>query len=841
MYTRKESYNIDLLEAKNVKTSPQRLKELLYHHHGEIEMVEAIAANVSTPINELALIWQCIPKFVEKNPNFNEIKIEPKWESITSRAIRTSFSKWSSRINDRFPEIHIVKFIMENGEGAYQRWTMNLDLLPEWLISKYVSSKSAPLRKTIAARKTAPFEDFKKLVSDSAKTVRKVLAENQNAPKEILGILVNDSDKDVANAARINPSSPEDLVQKAKLKDAEHAESNNKQLKDYSFHELALIASDADINIESLIELSQHETPCIRFLAGLNVNATTELLERLATDSLPWVRACSAFNPNTPLTTLKNLLDDKETDIQLGLASNSSLPEKEQLILAEIADARAAEALANLTSYESVWINLSQSFDPNKTNKNWLFYLHEMVEQLKNNKFTGLTQGPKFLNLFSARMAARHENCPDKLSQFYATYIFKDYSQNPQTALALLEGKPGITPTKHQDWKVDAWFTERRAPGHVSNFYIRSDDVKRSSQAVSSPTTQVIYLLKFALNNDTNTRKRLAQRTDVPRFIYEILAIDEKPGVREKIAKNSATPLDLLVLLASDKATTVRTIAAKRVPKSKIAKDVRNKGLVNQGSATERARLAKNTTKLKELEELANDRAASVRAEVANNYDISNTLLSKLASDPDVKVRRIVAKRCKDSSIVLKMVNDGDLDVRLIASKNTCFRHYIDGKPEYDIHYLMHIANANDPEIRAITAGATNDEKLHEKYMKETEVIVLTALAKNPHFSESRKIMLAKQSSDHEVLGALIEKTKNEELFLIAAPKITNVQTRANDAVRCNKEMLSIPSVQDELCHHPSMNVRLALIGQEKLTDKATKVLSEDSNEYIRESLAKKN
>ena len=62
-----------------------------------------------------------------------------------------------------------------------------------------------------------------------------------------------------------------------------------------------------------------------RELAGDN-NAPTEVLERLAADDAPYVRALAAGNPNTPLKLLRRLSKDSEPLVRGGVARNRNTP-----------------------------------------------------------------------------------------------------------------------------------------------------------------------------------------------------------------------------------------------------------------------------------------------------------------------------------------------------------------------------------------------------------------------------------------------------------------------------------------------------------------------------------
>ena len=824
MYERKADYEADLATVRDPATDESTLDALLSKHHGEMAIAEAVARHPACSFRTVVQFWRFARHLVELNPSLPELQKHQNWEQSARREPR-KHNRWSSEVSLFEPEIYRLVWVMENGESAYQRRMMEVEAIPEAVIREHVGSKNAALRKSIARRKTAPEDIFEQLARDSAKTVRETLAANPEVPPAIIASLAADKDAAVAEAARNNPACPDDAVHRARLADAAKPAAAT-SIDQMGFHELAGLAGDENTPAETLAELAGHEQGCVRFLVGFNQKSPPAVLEKIAADSEPWVQAGAAFNPNTPIAALQALVDSDDTEVLTGLASNPSLDEATQLKLAEADSDLATYTLANLTQYPSVWAAFAKQAQPAKQRKykTWRNFLDEA---LKDN-FVGLTQGLKSQMLSVARVAARSEQCPPRLIGHYAYYLFDDYRQNPATALALLEGKTHVKPKVYKDWKIDMWLSERRAPGHVSNFYIRSDEEKRRMKAISSPTTQLVYVLPLLLTVGTVDRKRIAERSDLNRFAFEMLLRDEKSGVREMAAKNKKCPKGLLKIVKGDKATTVRSAAGKRTKSSSKAGST-----VNQGSATERARLAKKTSSSKILEELVQDRAASVRLAVAENRETPENVLLMFADDKEAKVRRAVASRTGDKSALRKLVKDEAADVRLAAANNW---HWRKRNPEtklmeYDQAFLTEIAESPDAAVREVSAANTDSETLHARFLKDVPEVT-RKLATNRHLAMAKKLELARLTDDQDTLGALARKTDNEELFLIAAEKITS--NHANDPIRCHQVMLSRPAVQDKLCQHPLMAVRRALSHQQQLTPKAKQALLNDPEDSIR-------
>jgi len=833
MYNRKPDFEADLATAMDPETSDKQLQKLLEKHYGEEQMADAVARHPNCPFRLFVTLYRWQVPGARHNPMLERHSRHQHWEDSARRNPRRDYSKYNWDISKAKPQAYQLNYVMEHGEGAYQRWAITRESIPEALIRDHIDSKSAPLRKAIATRSTLPDDLFERLAGDRAKSVRQTVAANRCTPPELIGRLASDKEAAVAEAARANPKCPEQALQLAKLAAAQTAPAKGSG----TLMERLRQAVDPQLSDEQLGAYTTDEEPCVRFQAGLNPSASPEQLTRLATDSVAWVRCGPAFNPNTPPQVLTQLLEGADCDLQLALAGNPSLAEAEQLRLAEGACDVARKTLADLTQHPSVWERLAGGVDPDTPPKKrgWRHTLAEALALRSSGKFYNLQRSYKTRYLFVSRIAARCEHTSDNLARHYAHYLFEDYARNPKAALALLEGKTHVQPTPYQEWKLDKWLSEGDAPGHVSYYYIRSDHPKRSAQAISNWSTPVPLLLPFLTDPKTQVRKRLAQRRDLPRCCFEILARDEKPGVRETVAANKKTPKELLSLLAGDQSTTVEDAAGRRRGK---AKKKPAEGVANRGTATDRARLAKRSEEPKLLAELAADRAASVRNTVAQNRHCPPEVHDQLATDKEAKVRISVAERSRDPQLLTSLLDDTDAGVRVAAAKNGHWRRYVDRNYRYDQEFLALIADAPDPDSRAIAARYAESPDLYRRYLNEESVVVLRELGQNRFLSPEFKLELAHKVDDQDTVAHLAYHTDDQELFLIAAAKITSVH--ADDPIRCHREMLSRPEVQDALCRHPVSNIRYALANQPRLTAKARAALAEDEYKEIRRRVADK-
>jgi hypothetical protein len=70
-------------------------------------------------------------------------------------------------------------------------------------------------------------------------------------------------------------------------------------------------------------------------------------------------------------------------------------------------------------------------------------------------------------------------------------------------------------------------------------------DVLRAGNSFMSP----VELFRFAAHENSEVREALAARHDLPRKAFEILAADPVAAVRQALARNPATPADVLELI----------------------------------------------------------------------------------------------------------------------------------------------------------------------------------------------------------------------------------------------------------------------------------------------------
>ena len=106
MYERQADYEKDLTAAKDPNTDAKTLGELVYKHHGELELVHAVAQNPSCPLKMFIDFWRFCKEVAAKNPAVENHQKHPDWSYWSRRKPRTRASRYSSEVSLSAPQIH---------------------------------------------------------------------------------------------------------------------------------------------------------------------------------------------------------------------------------------------------------------------------------------------------------------------------------------------------------------------------------------------------------------------------------------------------------------------------------------------------------------------------------------------------------------------------------------------------------------------------------------------------------------------------------------------------------------------------------------------------------------
>lgn len=758
----------------DVSTPENKLLDMLQVFHFDLSVAEAVARHPNCPLNLVAKFMHYLPDAVEHNSRLPEYKLDVRWDSLLyyahpSRIGRDTFSSknyfGSEHVNSTYPEYYKVDYWLKNGSSAQQRMVLQIENIPMELIQPFLNSKQVSLRQTLAARKHLPEGGFNMLAKDTAKSVRAALAKNVCTPPNLVAQLALDPEREVAQAARSNINFPSnDLSQVSSESAQKAAERVDMACDSISAQNLMLYLGDPQTDSEQLALFASHPEAWVRASVGLHSNATPETLQQIASSKEQWVCDAVAFNPNAPAELLHKLLDKSLPDRLLALACNPALPLELQLEIARVGDDRIKWQLADTAENEKVWQEILNN-TPNQKEHPWRSALAKALDpKTKAPTLNHLQRSLDTRHFFINKIAARHANAAKDLCSNFAYYLFDQLAQNPMRALQLLEDPQAIRPAPYLNWKVDQWLTEGTAPGMVANYFLEADALNNKRRALNCWAASLRLVQQQAFATDTLLLKKLAQRKDITRFVFEVLSRSDKPSVREEVAKNPACPGEVVHRLKQDKVAAVRATAAEHPAASvtlhatsapnpeTIAK------LANKGPKKDRIKLADRTENHEILVDLANDKAAEVRLAVAYNKFTSARVLEQLAGDADESVRSAVAYHDLAALETIKrLLLDASAKVRSRALGHSIWNEaqsysQDDESGKYRDRESLLSAFYCDPEIivRRVVAEYTNNHEVQLEYTREMDVMLLTCLAHNTHLCEAA-IQILSEHQDPKV------------------------------------------------------------------------------------------
>ena len=843
----------------DASTPEKKLLDLLQAFHLDLSVAEAIARHPACPWNLITRFMYFLPDAVQQNPQLQEHQQHELWETRLKNAKPISIARQkyspssyfgSDQINPKYPETYKVVYWLKNGSPADQRMVLEIKKIPLELIAPFLTSKQAPIRQTLAARELLPEGGFETLAKDTAKTVRTALAKNVCTPPHLLAQLTLDPEQEVAQAARANMMCPSDALHQAALKDAQQPVLTDKSTDAISDEELKQLLGDPKTDSEYLARLASHPESWVRAAVGLHSNSKPATLQQIAQSTEPWVRDAVAFNPNASAELLHALLDKSSPDRLLALACNPALPLALQLEIARAGDDRIRWQLADTTENEKVWQEILAN-TPDQKDHPWRDALAKTLDpKTKSPALNNLQRSHQTRHFFINKISARHVNAAKDLQANFAFYLFDQLTQNPMIALQFLENPQAIRPDPYQDWKVEQWLNDGTAPGMVANYYLQADILNNKRRALNCWSASLRLVQQQTFDTDTLLLKKLAQRKDITRFMFEVLSRSDKPSVREEIAKNPVCPTVVIHRLKQDKIAAVRAAAAQHPAASMAVNEAETpvaqtiESLANKGPKKDRIKMAQRAENSEILSDLANDKAAEVRRAVASNKFTSTKVLDQLAGDADDEVRTAVAYQERASLATIKrLLSDVNGKIRALAldhslwEKAKSYSNNDDGANYSDRENLL-TRFYQDPEIevRRIVASYTKNPELQIQYAQETDVRLLCRLARNTKVCDAviqtlsvhpeRKVRsdVAYRSRGNNILEHLLN-DENEDVVYQAASSL-GITSRSE--------------AREKYASHPNPHVRVLISKYINERDKVAVYLTllQDPNAVDHQSLA---
>ncbi|NHZ42782.1 hypothetical protein [Massilia aquatica] len=666
-----------------------------------------IATFIAQPDADLALIaeaWRFAPAFVEAQPRWTALSQHPDWAAAVAqpqRAMPPSRHGWGG-----LPAFFIAHLIAEKNikslclvleshtvdRGFFERWGEDLLAFGHQSIDLRIMEQHI-----ISAERMRPILD--KFSTSKYATVRLAAARHEHVSPETLRLLCTDRDEKIARAAAAHKLFPQDALDVLAQHEEERQGERLDRLETLGWKELGDFLGNPGFPQEGLDILAARDDAAIRFACAMHPNASDALLTATLAEPEDWRKAAAALNPALPPAMMEQLAASDSVDIAFALAGNAALPEALQVRLASHPSRMVRLHLADHSSSHAVLSLIAAQ--PGRED------VHTSFEQLLAVAIDPASPASKIGNLQAATntkrsngealasslgyAVARHPKVPEKLLGKMRHALPELIAANPGVKLRLLEGLPLPEPEPIPDWKMNGPEVAKY-PGYAINELLRSKELSVQRMACDHIGCDKALLLPLLLVPDTVLLKKLAQRTDMPRFFYEMLWLLGGESVKAALKANKAARE-----LSDFRNGPAAAAAAAPAPQVKV--DARG-GI--KGSKKDRIALAASSTDEAVLLALATDKLGEVRDALTRQAALPLAVVALLSRDTEQDIRRQMPGYLahfpleQSEAIERTLLGEGGGIAERIAecTRNPVLQQHLVGSYDRQLAYNDHLAPA---------------------------------------------------------------------------------------------------------------------------------------------------
>jgi hypothetical protein len=616
----------------------------------------------------IAEVYHYSPTFVESQPAWHTIQRLADWPAMLLRQKRRL-----PHACGRIP-VYYVETLLSGDDNKTIAWCLErgfIDLDKHFLTLVQKGNQSIDTQ--LASTENRP-EWLLHFAQSSYSNVRLRVARNEFATPDALRLLGRDGDKKVVQAAVQHKNFPADAAQELSERTTSAFIDKLDNLNSAKWQDLLDFFSNQDLPEEILEILSERDDPTIVFACAQHPNAPHNVLEKSLSHPENWVKSAAAMNPGTPVTALRKLANIDDFDVNFALASNPALPEDLQIQLARHPERTIRLHLADQHLSVPVWEIVASFPGPEKIKKpfeKWLALainpdskdkqLRAICSPINNHASDGET-----LSTAITSAIALHPNVPNERLAEYRYYLPWVDSKNRGIQLKILEGQRLAKPEPYDDWQITTKHIANK-PAHVANFLAQRDSVAENRLSLYHPRVNRTLIFPLMFSKDLHTLKKLAERTEMPRFYYEVLWAHSGETVRKilRINPDAAKRRASFTTTNSSKTTTSKSSF------SKVTATKKSDG--TSGNKQQRLKIAEESSDVNELTILARDKVADVRREVAYRREIFSwpDCWKPLAHDDAPNVRKSLAYNPEITWEAIEILsNDSDPDVLISLLKN---------------------------------------------------------------------------------------------------------------------------------------------------------------------------
>lgn len=287
----------------------------------------------------------------------------------------------------------------------------------------------------------------------------------------------------------------------------------------------------------------ESEDDSTRQAVGTNPASPPEVLEKLASDKSPYVRAYVAANPNTPASVLMNLAQDEEYAVYGAVAANPNTPES---VLEVLRESENYVARARVAINPGLTPQFLQALIDN--------HAPDIRSDLAQNPLIPFELRSTFSNSDDEMVVGGVAKNPDvtpeellTLSKHVSCYVRRSVAQNSKTPSEALEA---LASDRESEVREAVARNKQTPPGVLE---ILSKDKEARGAVASNPNCPEKALVSL---RSEGLDLGVARNFGAPAQLLSTLVPDPKANdaewVRRALAENPNTPLEVLTTLVED-------------------------------------------------------------------------------------------------------------------------------------------------------------------------------------------------------------------------------------------------------------------------------------------------
>lgn len=431
-----------------------------------------------------------------------------------------------------------------------------------------------------------------------------------------------------------------------------------------------IIASRGDLASDHYLMMKFLHHPNENVLTGLakNPNLSLRFVMHLANSEYQRVRANIANREEVPSKIIKMLSQDEDSYyVRQTIASRPSLPLD---IIKTLAKDKHILVRIEIAKRQDLPVELAEDMlmnDDIEVRRHLLHFGHLTSELIKKAFESSPSHHEDFINLLINRGDIPQYWIPTtSFNSILQLYKIGKEELNEETMVKLAESGTF-------EERIALASREGKLPNSVISLLAHDESPavrERLAEYAEYLPDEIILLL--AQDSFDGTRIEIASRDILPADVIEILVKDENEIVREHIACRLDLTSDQIVKLSHD---TQVFVVANLATYRQLPDDIMEQLARHPSNIIKERIIDHQTLNEKTINILANDKNAYIREALAKySGELPLSCLSQLSDDAESSVRIAIAKRdsLPNDDILLKLLNDPERKVRKTVCDQFC-------------------------------------------------------------------------------------------------------------------------------------------------------------------------